>query len=92
MGQNSLAKVIKTMLHDSRIDGFFTGHSLRRSGTTRLFQAGVDRKLIKEMSGHRSDAVDCYAITSDDQRAKLSAIIGGENDDKTSESKVGRCH
>ena len=87
VGQNSLAKVIKTMLHDARIDGFFTGHSLRRSGTTRLFQADVDRKLIKEMSGHRSDVVDCYTITSDEQRAKLSAIIGGENESNAEKEK-----
>ena len=37
VGQNTLGKVIKTMLYDARIDGYFTGHSLRRSGTTRLF-------------------------------------------------------
>ena len=80
VGQNFLGKVIKTILHDARIDGFFTGHSLRRFGTTRLFQAGVDCKLIKEMSGHRSDAVDCYAITSDEQRQKLSEIISGKKD------------
>ena len=65
VGQNTLVKVIKTMLHDTRINGYFTGHLLRRSGTTRLFQAGVDSKLIKEISSHKSDAVDCYAITSD---------------------------
>ena len=29
------------------------------------------------MSGHKSDAVDCYAITSDEQREKLSRIIAG---------------
>ena len=27
------------------------------------------------MSGHRSDAVDCYAITSEEQREKLCSII-----------------
>ena len=75
VGQNTLSKVIKTMLHDARIDGYFTGHSLRRSGTSRLFQAGVDCKLIKEISGHKSDAVDCYAITSKEQRCGLSKII-----------------
>ena len=75
VGQNTLGNVIKTMLHDARIDGYFTGHSLRRSGTTRLFQTGVDRKLIKEMPGYRSDAVDCYAITSEEQKKELSSII-----------------
>ena len=78
VGQNTLGKVIKTMLHDARIDGYFTGHSLRRSGTTRLFQAGVERKIIKEITGHKSDAVDCYAITSDEQKQQISEIIAKE--------------
>ena len=75
MGQSTLGKVIKTMLYDARIDGYFTGHSLRRSGTTRLFQAGVDKKIIKEITGHRSDAVDCYSVMSDDQKQRIISII-----------------
>ena len=78
VGQNTLGKVIKTMLHNSKLDGYFTGHSLRRSGISRLFQAGVDRKIIKELSGHRSDAVDCYAVTSDEQKAEVSRILGSK--------------
>ena len=57
--------------------GFFSNHSLRRSSTTRLFHAGVDRKLIKEFTGHVSDAVDNYQVTSDAQRQQLSEIISG---------------
>ena len=68
VGQNRLGKVIKTLLHDARIDGYFTGHSLRRTGTTRLCQAGVQKKLVKEISGHRSDARDTYQVTSHEQR------------------------
>ena len=44
---------------------------------TRLFQAGVDRKIVKEFTGHVSDAVDKYQITSDQQKKELSEIIGG---------------
>ena len=87
VGQHTLSKVIKSMLQNSKIDGYFTGHSLQRSGITRLFQAGVDRKIIKEMSGHKSDAVDCYAITSDAQKEACSKILEGpvtakSNDDE----------
>ena len=74
VGQNTLGKVIKTMLHNAKIDGYFTGHSLRRGGITRLFQAGVDRKIIKELSGHKSDAVDCYSVTSEEQKERVSNI------------------
>ena len=63
------------MLSSADIDGYFTNHSLRRSGCTRLFQAGIDRKIVKEISGHRSDAVDKYQITSDIQKQQVSNVI-----------------
>ena len=79
LGINAIRKTVTTMLKDAKLDGFFTNHSLRRSGTTRLFQAGIDRKIIKEFTGHVSDAVDQYQITSDDQRRQVSAVIAGDN-------------
>ena len=79
MGQHSLSKVVKNLLSSASIDGYFTNHSLRRSGASRLFQANVDRKLVKEATGHSSDAVDAYQITSDAQRQKLSEIIAGQS-------------
>ena len=72
VGKNSLRNVVSAMLKDAKLDGFFTNHSLRRTGTTRLFQKGVDRKLIKEFTGHTSDAVDNYQVTSDAQREEMS--------------------
>ena len=56
---------------------FFTNHSLRRTGTSRLFQAGVDQKLVKEYSGHRSDALDQYQITSEHQKEMISEVLAG---------------
>ena len=76
VGQNSIGKVVKEMMRAANIEGFFTNHSLRRSGGTRLFRGGIDRKLVKETSGHCSDVVDAYQITSDEQREKMSKIIG----------------
>ena len=75
---NTLRSVVKNMIKDGNLPGFKTNHSLRRSGTTRLFQNGIDRKLIKEFTGHVLDAVDNYAVTSDEQRAEMSKIIHGE--------------
>ena len=46
VGTQTLAKVVKDLMKIAEIDGFFTNHSLRRTGGTRLFQAGVSRKLI----------------------------------------------
>ena len=75
VGTQNISKVVKQMMKDASIDGFFTNHSLRRTGGTRLFRTGIDRKLVKEVTGHRSDAVDSYQITSDEQRQNISKII-----------------
>ena len=66
------------MLKSVKTEGFYTNHSLHRSSTTRLFNKGVDRKLIKEFVEHTSDAVDAYQVTSEEQRASLSNIIKAE--------------
>ena len=91
LGQCKIGEVVKNLLKSAKLDGYFTNHSLRRAGMTRLFQAGVDHKLIKEFTGHSSNAVDKYAITSEAQRESLSHIIARkpqENDDCVIESKV----
>ena len=77
VGENSIAKVVQELMKEAKIEGFFTNHSLRRSGSTRLFRAGIDRKLVKEATGHRSDAIDKYQITSDEQREAMSRVISG---------------
>ena len=78
VGLNTLKKTINFLAESANLEGYFTNHSLRHSGTTLLFQAGVDRKLIKEFTEHASDAVDKYQIMSHQQRKHLSAMIGGE--------------
>ena len=77
VGKHTLSKVVGKLLKDAQLDGFFSNHSLRRTSTTHLFQAGVDRKVIKEFTGHVSDAIDKYQITSVNQKEELSKIIGG---------------
>ena len=41
----------------------------------RLHQTGVDVKLIKEITGHVSDAVHKYQTMSTDQKMHMSSII-----------------
>ena len=77
VGQNTIGKVVQKLMSDAKIEGFFTNHSARRTGGTCLFRAGVDRKLVKEATGHSSDAVDKYQITSDEPRELMSRIIAG---------------
>ena len=83
VGRHTLTKVVGKLLQKANLGGFYSNHSLRRSGTTRLFQAGVDRKIVKEYTGHVSDAVDKYQVTSDAQKKQLSEIIGGCKDGVT---------
>ena len=80
VGQNTLRKIMGELSKKGNLSGFFTNHSLRRSGTTRLFQACMDRKIVKELTGHQSDAIDAYQITSDEQRQTLSEIIAGRKE------------
>ena len=75
VGLNTLKKTVGKLLKSAELDGFFTNHSLRRTGTTRLFQADVSRKLVKEFTGHRSAAVDQYQITSNPQHQQMSEIL-----------------
>ena len=78
LGINRVRSVVKDMLKDAGLDGFFTNHSLRRTAATRLFQAGQNVKFIKEVTGHVSNAVENYETTSDEQRMVISSIIQGE--------------
>ena len=64
LGVNKVRQVVCDMLKDAGLDGFFTNHSLRRTAATRLFHAGQNVKLIKEITGHISDAVEKYEVTS----------------------------
>ena len=75
MSENAIGKVIGKLMADAGYKGFFSGHSLRRTGGSRLFQVGVQQKLVKECTGHSSDAVDAYQITSDNQLATISTIL-----------------
>ena len=75
LGENSIGKVIGDLMRSAGYEGFFSGHPLRRTDMSRLFQVGVQRKIVKEGTGHTSDAVDSYQITSDHQRSCVSKIL-----------------
>ena len=78
VGINKIRGVVSELLHNAGLDGYFTNHSLRRTCATRLFQAGQSVKLVKEVTGHVSDAVHKYQTTSDEQRMNLSEIVQGD--------------
>ena len=40
-----------------------------------MFQAGIDRKIVKEITGHASDALNKYEITSKAQKEHISKVL-----------------
>ena len=79
VGKNTLSKTVGRLLKSCNLDGYFTNHSLRRTSATRLFQAGVDKKIVREITGHVSDTLDRYQQTSMEQKANVSKILTSSN-------------
>ena len=77
VGRNTLQKMTKTIFEKAGIlDRHVTNHSLRATGTTKLFTAGVPEKIIKERTGHKSlEALRCYERTTEDQIQAVSNIL-----------------
>ena len=51
-------------------------HSLRIACATKLFNSGIDEKLIHERTGHRSNALLTYKKPSLEQSAEVSNLLG----------------
>ena len=60
VGKNTLGKYIQTMMVEAGIEGNFRNHSTREISCTRLFQQSIDPQLIKEQTGHKSEAIMRY--------------------------------
>ena len=75
VGINSLNKILPEMCESA---GFKrkTAHSLRVTCVSSLFNAGVDEKLIRERSGHRSNALFQYEKPTEENVSKVSNILG----------------
>ena len=57
------------------IEGNFKNHSMRKSTCTRLFRKGVDPQLIKEQTGHKSEAVMLYKKSNLKQKKEVSDML-----------------
>ena len=75
VGQNTLDNMVARMFEAVGMKGK-TNHSLRVTGTTRLFNAQVPEKIVQERSGHRTkDSLRCYERTSKEQHQAVSSIL-----------------
>ena len=50
MSIHSIREVVKTLLKDSKLDGFYSNPNLQGTDATWLFQNGVGRRLVKEFT------------------------------------------
>ena len=50
-------------------------HSMRKSTCTRLFRKGVDLQLIKEKTGHKSEAVMLYKKSNSTAKTEVSDML-----------------
>ena len=55
--------------------GNFKNHSIRKSTCTRLFRKEVDPQLIKEQTGHKSEAVMLYKKSNLQQKKEVSDML-----------------
>ena len=92
VGVNTLNKILPEKLCGAaRIKK--TSHSLRITCATRLFQESVEEGLIRERTGHRSDALFRYERKSEAQERRVSCILGPPTGrmEEASSNVLGTC-
>ena len=62
------------MIKKRGIEGNFKNHSMRKSTCTR-FKKGVNAQLIKEQTGHKSEAVMLYKKLNLQQKKEVSDML-----------------
>lgn len=76
VGINILKNILPVLSKESGIGVHYTNHSLRATAITRLFNNGVEEKIIAETSGHRSTkALRVYERTSEQQKKQVTHVI-----------------
>ena len=81
IGRNKLSKMVAEMCKLACILGHHSNHSLRATGATQLYTAGLPEKIIQERTGHRS--VEClrsYGHTSEKQQHAVSRILSSSTE------------
>ena len=76
IGKNKLATLMKEMFVEAGFQEMKTNHSLRATGATTLFDAGLPEKIIQKNTGHRSlEALRKYERVSVEQELEYSRIL-----------------
>ena len=75
VGINTLNKVLPDLCEAARVKRK-TAHCLRVTCASSLFNAGVEEKLKRERTGHRSNALLKYEKPSEENKGKVSYLLG----------------
>ena len=71
-----LKGLLKKMCNDAHMEGNFTNHSLRATGATLLFDAGVPEMIVQKRTGHKSlDALRTYVRITPRQELEVAQIL-----------------
>ena len=69
----------------------YTNHSLRATAITRMFNNGVEEKIIAETSGHKSiKALRVYERTSEQQMKQVTRVINQSEVVEQPECNLGK--
>ena len=88
LGHNKLRDMVKTIMGKAGFKGNYTNHSLRATTASRLFRANVPEQLIREQTGHRSNAIYAYKRPSSEQKRSVSAVLQGQTSENTKSPSV----
>ncbi len=79
IGRNKLAMLVKEMCRNGGIAGTKSNRSLRATGATELYRAGVPEKIIKQRTGHRSvESLRKYEHTCTTQHQAVANILSSD--------------
>ena len=85
LGINAISKCVPNLMTQAGKSGNYTNHSLRVTAATRMFENGIEEQLVKEKTGHKSDAICAYKRTSDSLMAKAEKAVICSGEKKMSE-------
>ena len=91
IGRDKLRRFLSDMCEAAGIKEKKTNHSLRSTGATAMFSANVPEKLIRDVTGHQSNALHLYERPTMCQKQELSKVLvqGKENFDANNASCIG---
>ncbi len=76
LDKNVLGDMMKDICKDAGIVGSKTNHTLRATGASQLFAAGVLERLIQQRTGHRNvEALRLYERPTEEQQQAVSTVL-----------------